>query len=41
MGVLLGSLAAHWQSNPLLATAGVVLLAGVVSAGFTERHGGR
>ncbi|HEI8865396.1 histidine kinase [Serratia sp. AKBS12] len=40
-GVLLGSLAAHWQWNPLLAVAGVVLLAGVAISAFTERQGGR
>jgi hypothetical protein len=35
-GALLGSLGAHWQYNPLLAIAGVILAAGIVISGFTE-----
>ncbi|MBP1129134.1 MULTISPECIES: histidine kinase [Serratia] len=39
-GTLLGSLGAHLQFNPLLVTAGIVLLAGIVTSGFTECRGG-
>ncbi|CAI1516465.1 histidine kinase [Serratia ficaria] len=41
LGALLGSLGAHLQCNPLLAVAGVMLLAGMVTSGFTEFESGR
>lgn len=41
IGALLGSLGAHLQFNPLLAVAGIALLAGIVISGFTECRSGR
>ncbi|WP_181952357.1 hypothetical protein [Yersinia canariae] len=36
-GGLLGYFGADWQSKPLLIAAGIVLLAGIVASGFTDR----
>ncbi|MGB8663947.1 histidine kinase [Serratia inhibens] len=41
LGALLGSLGAHLQFNPLLAVAGIALLAGMVISGLTECRLGR
>lgn len=41
LGALLGSLGAHLQFNPLLAVAGIALLAGMVISGLTEFRLGR
>lgn len=40
-GALLGCLGAYLQYNPLLAMAGVGLLLGVITSGFTELQSGR
>lgn len=36
VGALLGCLGAYWQYNPLIAVAGVGLLLGIITSGFTE-----
>ncbi|MFV8798405.1 hypothetical protein ACNSO8_07200 [Yersinia sp. LJYL362] len=38
VGGILGYFGADWQSNPLLISAGVALLIGIVLSAFTDRN---